>query len=780
MPTRTLAGCSRRRTSRFGSWLACGLIAAAGVGSAAPSVNPGGLTTSPNVLRPGGTAVLPVDLDGSYTVTNAACGKGGDPEPSWSITGFEGASPDFDFNGIANVTIAGTSGTEGIAEYADGTAIFNGSEYLSVSASPSQVSLSDTNTCAINTSPASLSDLSTISGTETWGGKPSGPGVELDFDQTQDIWASLTTSGTYTFWVPTPPVSWAVAAIPQPPGQGQFTVSACSPGSISGDTCNLTLLPKNPPNNGTVDFVLPMPKLSLHAPNPTTEKPTGTTPLSLKAKIIAQSSVENGSLDVRLSPKLVVPKTKSLTADVGSLAAGTTKKIGVSGGHLAPTVVADGHTIAGMNAWAKANRTWHNPALPSPTFGGGRLVYSDYPEYVDDSTQIGKGGRTPGKAVEGILYSEHGTTAAADPSNQDFRVYFNHENRTGVAKAVCLVFSAGKSGESVTPERIGIANSGGDPVATGKEALMAYLTSSPGTTIPISTKVGKKTQPVRAVCPQGASLGTHNGSVASGIVDYTAAGPATVQVGMVVVNSGDEGAFKRDPLGYSFKPAGSHPYTYASHKQLYNAHEQRGHVDGTFPHNQISMSVEPCTPTCLPYDANGGKAWGGLILGNPKKDVNDGGVPEDRPQYERATDTGKLDYGGYGMLYDLTVPVDGKKGESAQVILNDRGLGHQSRVNGAYQGVVQVNGTTIETPLAGQPGTGHSGNLTNPDYGIGIGQVKPGGAFDLQMIPPAGSTFPLGIVLAPAYVRLKGILTFHNGLKVASDPDPTYVSLAPG
>lgn len=523
------------------------------------------------------------------------------------------------------------------------------------------------------------------------------------------------------------------------------------------------------------------PILSLSATNPTLVHATGTTPFSLDATITTRAAITDAAIEVALSPSVVVPKTKTLKATVGSVDAVMSKKVTVSGGELVPTVIGNGDTLAGMDVWAAANNNWHNEAMPKPTFSGGRLVYSDYPEYLASSTQIGKGVGV-GANVEGILYKEGAGADAAGPGpvlSHQFRVFFNHENRTGVAKTICVVFSASLAGDSVTELRHGVYSlNTSDPVAAGRSAIAAYLASQSGKTLNISTKVGKTTIPVVADCPANAVLGTASGAVATGIIDYTMTGRGYVQVGLVVLDTGkDVTAFVNNPLGYHFPTHAKTPYTYASGPALYNPTEPVGHVSGTFPHDNVATAIEPCNPACSPYKSDDGNLWGAEILGNPAN-----GTPEDGAEYEKSVDTGKYDIGGYGMEYDLTVPTVAAKGvsnEADQVLFNDRGVGPQKGYTNGFADVVVANGTEISAPAIGQPGVGKSGNLIEKDYGIGVGQVKAGSTFALKLIPSAGSAFPIGIVLAPAFLKLEGTLTYDSGSKVKSTPLVTIVKLAP-
>jgi hypothetical protein len=531
------------------------------------------------------------------------------------------------------------------------------------------------------------------------------------------------------------------------------------------------------------------PKLELKAPDPTLVNPSGTTPLPLRAVITTFAAITGASVDVTLSPSVVVPKTaQPHRVTVGNVAANSSSTVNIPGVALHPTVIADGHTLAGLTAWGKPSNEWHGPPQHPPAgkslFGGGRLVYSDRPEYIDDSTNV-KGGANGGPNVEGILYAERGKTYASTPTDREFRVYFNHENRTPVGKQVCIVFSATKLGETLEQTAIGIAHNTGDPVGAGRAALISYLGSRrAGTskTLAVSTPVPRKgstkKRPVLAVCPRDAVIAPRKG-VVNGIIDFTATGPASVRAGLVVLNDdhADVNDFTADPPGYRFrqgtlkKPVRS-SRTYASDHVLSNSNESAGHVSGTFPHDTVTLQLSD-------YNADEDQPWGTLIAGNPSKPLKDGGVPEDANEYEQAEDTQKYDHGNYGVFYEITVNNTGSAGETAQVLLNPRGIGKSNGVTNGFSGAVEVQGQLIKAPLSGQPGESKGANLVNPDYGIGIGRVDPGSSFSFELMPPAGSTFPLAIVLAPAFLKAQGTLNYNSGKTTSSTPSPIIFGLQP-
>lgn len=408
------------------------------------------------------------------------------------------------------------------------------------------------------------------------------------------------------------------------------------------------LLAPSPSGSGPLALYTQVPGLALNAPNPTTIKAKGATPLDLTATVTVTGpkAISNAKVNVKLSPSLVVPTGSSVTATVGSVAAHSSKTIPVPGGKLNPTVISDGHTLAGINAWAADQDHWHAPVQTGVEFGGGYLVYSDYPEYLSPSTAVSKG-VSGGNGVEGVLYAERGpTTFAATPSQHDFRVYFNHENRTADPKQICIVFSATGPGESITQGATGIAESPGDPVAAGRNALLAYLGSTGvehsranaiSSTIRRAGKSPKKAN-VMVNCPASALLPskpaptaknpTTPNPVVNGIIDFTGDGPASVHVGLVILDANNVGKFKANPLGYQFVDSkhlkGNPKQTYQT-DGLVNPDESTGHVSGTFDYDEIRMTLwqpyqGPCREDCIPpTTTTPARRMAGLLPVRPKR-----------------------------------------------------------------------------------------------------------------------------------------------------------------
>jgi hypothetical protein len=553
------------------------------------------------------------------------------------------------------------------------------------------------------------------------------------------------------------------------------------------------------------------PSVSLNG-SPVTVKPDSGGKLDLSATVsTGTAGVKGGSLAVTLSPSIVLAGKASLKEDVGNLPKRSSKTFPMPA-DIAPTVVADGHTLGTMEKWSKEG--WKHEPVPKATREGGYLVFSDSPEYIAPTTQILPSGQEGGNEIEGVLYQETGATFAATPQRPAFRLYVNHENRTSVAKSICFVFTSDAPGTTVTQVHEGMDVKRGDPVAAGRAALEAYEGSRRGSAggaaqpVPTSTgdaecpigaqlapdklagykltktvdetvvdpKTGKKvkkhvstsktvgSKPSGKLAPGETVSPVYAAEVLNGIFDYTAAG-GDVQVGVVVIDSSHVGAFLADPLHYKFAdeahPSGDPSRTYPSGGTLVNAGES--HVSGTFNYDTVKVTLPE-------YDENDGKAIGALLAGNPK---------EEGEQYEQAIDTHATDTGNYGVFYQVEVATKGEEGEIAQVLLNPRAIGKDLKlkvVNG-FAGLVDVPsaasgelGSEIAAPALGQPGVGSSGNLTDKKYGIGLGSVAANKSFSFEFMPPGGASLPVAAVLAPAYVKAKAKLTYDGGKTVDSEP----------
>lgn len=544
----------------------------------------------------------------------------------------------------------------------------------------------------------------------------------------------------------------------------------------------------------------------------------GTLDLSAVA-LTGKKAIKGAKVDVKLSPSLVISGNATHQKDLGDIpeASSKTAKMPTK---ILPSVVANGHTLGTMEKWS--NGGWTKEPAAKAQRSGGYLVFSDSPEYLAPTTQTLPSKQEGGNQAEGVLYRETGGTFAATASRHSFRLYINHENRTSITKSICFVFTSDASGTTVALQHSGLKVNRGDPVAAGRAALEAYEASRRHS----ATGAAKVVSPTTgyAECPAGAQLGpaeflgykitttTEESSVnpktgkpvkkkvqksrlvqkkpsklgpgetvapsyspadvVNGIFDYTASG-GDVQVGVVIVDSANVTKFREAPLSYKFAdqahPNGDPSRTYAS-GALANAGET--HVSGTFPYDTVKVTL----PT---YDENDGKAVGALLAGSRNSEAE---------QYAPAVDNkNAYDTGNYGVFYQVEVKTKGESGELAQVLLNPRAVGKDEalKVTNGFAGVVDVPaasgesaGEEIPAPAKGQPGVGETGNLIDRKYGIGLGRVAANKSFSLEFMPPGGASLPVAVVLAPAYVKAEGTLTYDGGKTVKAEPK--IFALQPG
>lgn len=476
--------------------------------------------------------------------------------------------------------------------------------------------------------------------------------------------------------------------------------------------------------------------------------------LTLKALVhtVANGAIDNAKVSFEISPAVNLRGGKAPPAiDVGSVPESTTRSVHPDRAvGLEQVVTKPGQTLPGMDGWTKNG--WSSDSATMST-GGGDLIYSDSPEYDATATTSSVGGAL-GAAGEGVLYRQRGSTVSGSRT-PDFRVYFNHENRTNVPKALCLVFSSvNNQAATVTPGPHGLAKSFGNPVAAGKSALIAYEQSRRGSSfgqplpVPASGAV--------ATCPT--TIGNKvvdsksYAEVANGIYDYTSSAP--VQVGVVAVDAGSRASdFVAHPLTFTFidaaHPTGNPARTYAAADTLSNAGET--HVNGTFPYDEVNVELPRWT-------ASAGKRLGVRLAGKPGTTAG---------EYEAAVDTGSENNGNYGVFYNVTVKSEGKSSEAGQVLLNPRAVGKNVKahvVNG-YAGVVDVPATSGSGKPKGDPVPTPAGkaNLTDKNLGIGIGRFAGGKQFTFSFMPPGGASLPVAVVVGPAYVTIKAVLTYKGG-----------------
>ena len=429
---------------------------------------------------------------------------------------------------------------------------------------------------------------------------------------------------------------------------------------------------------------------------------------------------------------------------------------------VAPVVVSTGYTIAGMDTWVESAR--ESGAVATP--GGGRLIYSDYPEYIASTT-----GQHPfanfqglGHEVEGVLYRQPQSVTAGGK----FRLYFNPENRTDRAKQICMVATSPKRRPvRLTGGPSGLKVDPGDPVRAGHDALVLYeraRRNPPGAAATVPAKGGW------ARCLAGLPPAGTSNSVANGLFDFKASGP--LRIGLVVVNSKRAADLVGAPLKFGFADAGSPKgdpkRKYTSDYPLFNPSESEGHVEGTFPYNEVKVKV--------PYDIDS-------YMRSETRLADKQTITGE--QYLPALDDGKTYLtGNYGVRYRVTVTAKGKPGREAQVILSPRGAGDQGGYVNAYSGVLALAASPGEPfSIPKKMSGGDRVKCPNPaentgedkvkcsNKGIGIGVVDAAGRFEFEMIPPGGATLPLALLLSPAYIHAKGEVRTPSGGILAKDSE---------
>lgn len=451
----------------------------------------------------------------------------------------------------------------------------------------------------------------------------------------------------------------------------------------------------------------------------------------------------------------------------------------------ANVTAANGDTID-IGSWpelnpGKSNTTgWLSTSKVTPTIArsGVDLVYSDQPEFLDGATQDVLG-EPMGANVEGVLYQQvKDGSGNRLTTTGDFRLYLNHENRTNSPKNIYYMITNPDphAAVSITVGSFGVGQIPGNPVASGKAALLHYYGPATAASFEISASEGCAGSAASATIAGNTTCAFLVGTLQGGkhdvitlIGDLTAGG--AVQIGVVAVNAENAAAFAKNPATYHFE-GGKSPYvrTYAAHNaQLHNGTED-GHVHGTFGYDEVDV--------ILNYDVGAGKRYGWRMgdhlagkfpgLSQSAFDLEYGASLDstaDHPVYL---------IGNYGVQYVVTVNLtDAKSGMATQILLNPRAAGDQGKYKNGFAGVVKTSG-----PPAGQivvPATIDA--IKSKTIAAGIGYVTGSGTYTLHFIPPAGDALPVAIVLAPAYVENTAVAT-ANGVPSSQDtvilplPDP--------
>lgn len=325
---------------------------------------------------------------------------------------------------------------------------------------------------------------------------------------------------------------------------------------------------------------------------------------------------------------------------------------------------------------------------------GGTLLFSDSPEYVKEP---------------GILYT--------DVVKGDARVFYYHLNDTKKPYKVAVVLeSVGGQYAVVRVTRRAAAAPSENYFEVGKGLQEAYFTDGQPTE---KMYIGPDDR--RLLLDAMDKTVLKPGELVAGMVDFSASAPVRVSV--------------------LFYPTGKNPLKYVSEAEILPADEHR--MRGTFVGmDRLLRLKHPYRP-----DEDGVAC---VVLADGVQDKYREGVD--------ATD-GSLatNYGNYGMLYRLELPVRGK----TRVLMSPMG--------GAYAGVVRAESdresarrifvphgrlcfsdTTIHPPFTKD---GETTLLPTAELAdLGVFPAKPRAFF--EMSPPGASNLPIMVILAPEDVKI--------------------------
>jgi len=207
------------------------------------------------------------------------------------------------------------------------------------------------------------------------------------------------------------------------------------------------------------------------------------------------------------------------------------------------------------------------------------------------------------------------------------------------------------------------------------------------------------------------------------------------------------------PLNYEFN--NTIGLTYQT-DQLVNLTE-KGHVHGTFPYNHVQVRI--------PYAVANADRYGWRLGDNTPSS----------PEYAVSRDAiPSLNIGNFGVQYVVSiVPSGAQSGMATQVLIEPRGARPRTDSTTGNAVAAEVTTSSIASPFA----VPCNGKITDPNTGAGVGFVLGNDTFVLNLIPPAGDTMPIAVVLGPAYVKNTATATAPSGATSSSSlvlqlPDP--------
>lgn len=336
-----------------------------------------------------------------------------------------------------------------------------------------------------------------------------------------------------------------------------------------------------------------------------------------------------------------------------------------------------------QNAWASGNTVSvdANEVLQQPEWAvgdvgaGGKLLLSDSPEEFTET---------------GILYS--------DVVEGHARLFYHHVNAMLYDKRVAVVLENKQNKPvKVTVYRQGIAGPHLDYLLVGKTAQENYFASRGVQVIEIPAKSAK------ILDEKAAAVRIKPQQLVNGIYDFVTDGP--VQVKVMAVGS------YADPLD--------------EHKKAKVLPADRHHLRGTFPYaDRIKMPRQVYDP-----NQHGQQV---LTLGDGVIDPYITGVD--------ATDgSAVLNYGNYGVLYQIFLPTAPAEKKMIGIKLNPRG--------GVYAGALELKINTQLQPPVGTPGDRTF--LESPDTATDVGKIKPDTNLWVHFMPPGASNLPIKLIITP-------------------------------
>lgn len=339
---------------------------------------------------------------------------------------------------------------------------------------------------------------------------------------------------------------------------------------------------------------------------------------------------------------------------------------------LAALVLAGGTAAAG----APAADILKLPEWPVTSSSyGGKLIFSDSPELVSE---------------DGILYM--------DKVAGDARLFFHHVNSTAEDRRIAVLLeNDGPVPAKVTVYQYGLGGPGGDWMAVGKAAQMAYLAGGNfyRTEVPAKGAV--------PLYPALENMIVKPNMLVNGIFDFSADRPVTVKVMML--------------------PVGADDSRFARRAKVLPPDEQR--LRGTFDGKDRML---------IP-----------LKVYDPEKDgpvaitLGDNNIDRYLEGIDATNGTKVVNFGNYGVVYHLFLPGDGER--RLNYYLNPRG--------GDYAGAIGIKYRHETAPPVATPADRTAfGHDKLSDFAH-LGTFASSESLWLTFSPPGASNLPVKLVIVP-------------------------------